>query len=45
MTVTGGTGRFAGASGAFDQVMHVTFEGFGYLEWPAWGSMDGWLAS
>jgi hypothetical protein len=42
-SITGGTGRFAGATGALHGENHVIFGGIEVAEWPAWESLTGWL--
>ena len=42
-TITGGTGRFAGATGVLRNENHVIFGGIEVAEWPAWESLTGWL--
>jgi hypothetical protein len=40
-TITGGSGRFVGASGGGDMIVAVVFEGFDDFEWPASWSWTG----
>ena len=39
--ISGGTGRFADASGTIEATAYVTFEGFGDFEWPVTWVLDG----
>jgi hypothetical protein len=43
LTVTGGTGRFDGASGHADMVGRVLFEGFGDPAWAGTWTWNGWI--
>ena len=40
-TITGGTGRFAGATGGGEIISHITFMGFGAPVWPATWEWQG----
>ncbi len=42
--ITGGTGRFADATGSGELIGYVTFEGFGVPEWPASWVWNGTIA-
>jgi hypothetical protein len=42
-SITGGTGRFAGATGALHADNYVIFGGIEVAEWPAWSSLTGWI--
>lgn len=42
-SITGGTGRFAGATGVLHADLYVIFAGIEVAEWPAWESLTGWV--
>ena len=44
LTVTGGDGRFEGATGTAVMKAHVIFEGYDDLSWPWWVSWEGTLS-
>jgi hypothetical protein len=41
--ITGGTGRFQGASGSMDQLVKITFPGWEAPMWPMTYHLAGWL--
>ncbi len=42
--ITGGTGRFANATGTIHATAHVTFAGFGVFEWPVTWVLEGTIS-
>ncbi len=44
LTITGGTGRFEGATGSAIQEVHFIFEGYDDLAWPWWVTWEGTLS-
>jgi len=42
--ITGGTGRFANATGTIHATAYVTFAGFGVFEWPVTWALEGTIS-